>query len=68
MAKIFWSRGNEIHVQDGFAVGNDLTCEEGGVWGTYCPLSDEEHVRAGYSRIEKAEAEAMASRAGYEEV
>jgi len=62
----FWRKGNELHVQDGFKVGNDLTCIKEGEWGTYCPLTDAEHKARGYVEITRAEAEGMAAIAGHE--
>ena len=65
---LYWKHENndgtvELHVQSGFEWGNDLTCrrsEEEAEWGTYCPMSDEEHTTAGYVKIERDEAEELA--------
>lgn len=62
----FWRKGNELHIQDGLEVGNDLTCIKEGEWGTYCSLTDAEHKALGYVEITRAEAEEMAAIAGHE--
>jgi hypothetical protein len=65
----YWKKGSELselHVQNGFEWGNDLTCTEGGDWGTYIPLSREEHKARGYEEISREEAVEMAEIAGYE--
>jgi hypothetical protein len=54
----------ELHIQSGFMWGNDLTCVEDATWGTYSPLSDEEHRARGYVEITRDEAEELAALAG----
>ena len=62
----YWKKGNELHIQKGFEWGNDLTCVEDGVMGTYVPMSDEEHIQRGYKEITFDEASEMAEIAGYD--
>ena len=62
----YWKKGNELHIQKGFELGNDLTCVEDGEMGTYVPLSDEEHRKKGYVEISFEEACEMAEIAGYD--
>ena len=67
MKKIkYWRKGKELHIQKGFEWGNDLTCVEDGEWGTYCPITDEEHLSLGYEEITLEEAQKMAEIAGYD--
>ncbi len=35
-------------------------------WGTYCPMDDAEHIRRGYTKITRREAEELAGLARYE--
>ncbi|MFA7662776.1 MAG: hypothetical protein WCX88_02560 [Patescibacteria group bacterium] len=64
----YWKHENddgtaELHVQDGFEWGNDLTCrrpEGEAEWGSYCPLSGEEHITHEYVKIDRDEAETLA--------
>lgn len=68
----YWKKETEagtwLLVQKGFEWGNDLLCAEDGVWGTYCPMSDDEHIARGYTNITRQEAEALAELAGYDEI
>lgn len=66
MSLEFWKKENELHIQKGYEWGNDLTCVEGGELSTYIPLSSEEHIRKGYTRITFKEAAEMAEKAGYD--
>ena len=60
-----WRKGKEIHLQWGITVGNDFTCVEDGEWGTYCPLTDEEHMALGFKEITFAEFQEMMADAGF---
>lgn len=66
----YWKKETEagtwLLTQKGFEWGNDLLCVEDGVWGTYCPMSDDEHIARGYTKITFAEAHGLADLAGYE--
>jgi hypothetical protein len=66
----YWKKATEhgviLHVQKGFEWGNDLLCVPDAEWGTYTPLTDEEHIRNGYMRITREEAEELVAIAGYE--
>lgn len=62
----FWRKDNQLHVQSGFRWGNDITLTEDAEWGTYNPLSDEEHKQRGYEQITKAEAEELLDKIGVE--
>ena len=67
MKRYYYNQGKkELHVQNGFEWGNDLTICEDGVWGTYCPMTDEEHRARGYKEIPAARAAELAEIAGYE--
>ena len=61
----FWKKGKEIHVQWGLVTGNDFTCVEDGEWGTYSPLTDEEHRIRGYEEITFEEFQQMMERVGF---
>ena len=67
---MYWKKETErgviLHVQKGFEWGNDLLCVPDGEWGTYTPLTDEEHIRHGYVRITREETSELAEIAGYE--
>lgn len=60
-----WRKGKQIHVQWGLSTGNDFTCVEDGEWGTYCPLTDKEHLALGYEEIEFEEFQRMMANAGF---
>jgi len=60
-----WRKGKEIHVQWGLVTGNDFTCVENGEWGTYSPLTDEEHLALGYEEIEFEEFQQMMESVGF---
>ena len=60
-----WRKGKQIHVQWGLSAGNDFTCAEDGEWGTYCPLTDEEHYMRGYEEISFEEFQSMMADAGF---
>lgn len=60
----YWKKGNEVHAQNGFKWGNDITLTEDAEWGTYTPLSDEEHKRRGYKQITRAEVEELLDEIG----
>lgn len=62
----YWKKNDELHIQKGFKWGNDLTCVEDGVMGTYVPMTDEEHIKRGYKEITFEEASEMAEIAGYD--
>jgi hypothetical protein len=62
--KMYWKKQYEngdieLHIQEGFEMGNDITVSKNfiGEWGTYCPMSDKEHVATGYEKITTEEAE-----------
>ena len=61
----FWKKGKEIHVQWGLSTGNDFMCVKDGEWGTYCPLTDEEHYIRGYEEITYEEFQKMMESAGF---
>jgi len=60
-----WRKGKQIHVQWGLSAGNDFTCVEDGEWGTYSPLTDEEHHLRGYEEITYEEFQKMMESAGF---
>lgn len=50
----------ELHVQNGFEWGNDISYRhDDAEWGTYCPLSDAEHEARGYRELGREEAEVL---------
>lgn len=50
----------ELHVQDGCSWGNDITyTAEDAEWGTYCPLSEREHIERGYRLVSREDAESL---------
>jgi len=50
----------ELHVQHGLEWGNDITyTSPDAEWGSYCPLSEEEHRRRGYHEVSLEEAESI---------
>lgn len=58
-----------LHCQDGFRSGEDITLIPGAdrdemEWGTYSPLSDEEHQREGFEKISAEEAENLLAEYG----
>lgn len=62
----YWKKDDELHIQNGFEWGNDLTCIENCEMGTYIPLTDEEHIKRGYVKISFNKACEMAEIAGYD--
>ena len=54
----FFRKDTIMHVQNGFTWGNDIDVSYGddAEWGSYSPLSDEEHAAMGYTKISKEQA------------
>lgn len=50
----------ELHVQHGWEWGNDITyTSPEAEWGTYCPLTGQEHLKRGYRKVSRDEAESL---------
>lgn len=61
---------NDLHDQHLEDLENAIYREfvENVTWGTYCPMTDDEHRSRGYVEITRQEAEELAALAGYDEI